>query len=130
MSNGIAHVVAGDGYGIVLESLEHYIRRLKNMGDDPAVGAGMFGSVIMQAAMSRYLTARSALQSVANFMIGGAVPTADDIMIIKSSLECYESDLQQAMAGSEYHSKLLRSAPSESKILAVRKAKMEMFGTS
>jgi hypothetical protein len=126
---GIEYLVAGDGYGAVLESLEHYIRRLRAMGEDPANSAGMFGAVIRQAAIKRHPAARRTRQSLLDFLAGGVVPTEDEMQIMKSALECYESDIRQAAGGSQYHAGLLDGdAVSEAKVRAVSEARAAICG--
>ena len=127
--SGIEYLVAGDGYGVVLESLAHYIRRLRAMGEDTASGAGMFGMVVRQAAIKRYPVARRTQQSVLNFLAGGAVPTHDEMQTIKSALDCYESDIRQAAEGSRYHAGLLGvDAVPDAKVCAVREARVAVCG--
>lgn len=127
---GIEYLVAGDGSGVVLESLAHYIRRLRAMGDDPGSGAGMFGAVIRQAAIKRHPMARQTQQSVSNFLAGGPVPTEDEMQIIKSALDCYESDIRQAAEGSQYHAGLLGvDTVPDAKVRAVREARAAICGT-
>lgn len=127
---GIEYLMTGDGYGVVLESLAHYIRRLKAMGDDTGSGAGMFGAVIRQAAITRYPMARRTQQSVLSFLAGGAVPTEDEMQIIRNALDCYESDIRQAAEGSRHHAGLLGvDTVPDAKVRAVREARAAICGT-
>ena len=116
----VEYLVTSDGYGIVLTSLEHYIRRLRMLGSDPANNAGMFGAAIRQAAITRYPVARRARQTVLDFLAGGSAPTQDDMQTIKNALECYESDMRDA-AGSERDAEL--GADPASTMKAIREAK-------
>ena len=121
-SGGVEYLVAGDGYGIVLESLAHYIRRLRMLGSDPSNNAGMFGAAIRQAAITRYPVARRVRQTVLDFLAGGSVPTPDDMQTIKNALECYESDMRDA-ASSEAGAELDPGVDPVSTVSAIREAK-------
>ena len=127
---GIEYLVAGDGYGVVLESLAHYIRRLRAMGDGAGSGAGMFGVVIRQAAIKRHPEARRTQQSVLDFLAGGVAPTEDEMQTVRNALDCYESDVRQAAGGSRYHAGLLGvDTVTDAKIRAVREARTAICGT-
>ena len=127
---GIEYLVTGDGSGVVLESLAHYIRRLRTMGEDASSGGGMFGMVIRQAAIKRHPAARRTQQSVLDFLAGGAVPTEEEMQIVRSALDCYESDMMQAAGGSRYHARLLGvDEVPDAKVRAVREARAAICGT-
>lgn len=119
---GVEYLVAGDGYGIVLESLAHYVKRLRMLGSDPANDAGMFGAVIRQAAIKRHPAARRVQQTVLDFLAGGSAPTADDMQTVKNALECYESDIRAA-ADSERDAGLEPGIDPVSTMRAIREAK-------
>ena len=119
---GVEYLVAGDGYGIVLESLTHYVKRLRALGSDPANNAGMFGAIIRQAAIKRHPAARRVRQTVLDFLVGGSAPTADDMQIIKNALECYESDIRDA-TDSERDAILEPGVDPASTMRAIREAK-------
>lgn len=107
---GLEYLVSCDRYAIVLESMTHYIGRLKAIGDDQTVDLGMFGIAIRQAAIKRYPVARKAQQSVIDFLAGGAVPSIDDLHTMRNALECYEADIRQAATGSSSHVGLIKDA--------------------
>lgn len=125
---GAEYLVGGDGYRIVLESLEHYAKRLHNMGDNPELGgAGMFAMVLRQAAAQRLPAVRQALDGLRRFLVGGETATslARSLPAMISALECYEADIQRALNGSDYYRQLLGPLrPSaDSKLAAIREAK-------
>lgn len=125
---GAEYLVGGDGYRIVLESLEHYARRLRGMGDNPELGgAGMFAMVIRQAATQRLPAVHQALDGLRRFLVGGetAVSLAGSLPAMTSALECYEADIQRALDGSDYYKRMLGPLmPSaDSKLAAIREAK-------
>lgn len=95
-ADGLEYMLSSDGYNIILASLEHYLKRLRAMGEASVNEAGMLGSVIQAAATKRYPLAHETLQHVRDFLAGGAALTVDDMDIIKSSLECYRSDIHQS----------------------------------
>ena len=127
---GAEYLVAGDGYRIVLESLEHYAKRLRGMGDDPQLGgAGMFAMTIQQAAARRSPIASRTLKGVREFLAGTekAASLADDVPTMVSALECYEADIRRALEGSEYHKKMVgRLDAADSIMRAIGEAKSEI----
>ena len=127
---GAEYLVSGDGYRIVLESLEHYTKRLRSMGDDPQLGgAGMFAMTIQQAAAKRSPIANRTLKDVREFLAGArkAASLSDDVPTMVSALECYEADIRRALGGSEYHVKMVgRLDAADSTMRAIGEAKSEI----
>lgn len=127
---GAEYLVAGDGYRIVLESLEHYTERLRSMGDDPQLGgAGMFAMTIQQAATKRLPVASRTLEGVRGFLAGTekATTLADDVPTMVSALECYEADIRRALDGSEYHERMVgRLDAADYRMRAIGEAKSEI----
>lgn len=125
---GAEYLVGGDGYHIVLESLEHYAKRLHSMGNNPELGgAGMFAMVIRQAATQRLPAVRQALDGLRRFLVGGetAISLAKSLPEIISALECYEADIQRALNGSDYYKRMVGplEPSADSKLMAIREAK-------
>lgn len=127
---GAEYLVAGDGYRIVLESLEYYAKRLRNMGDDPQLGgAGMFAMTIQQAAAKRFPIANRTLKGVREFLAGAekAASLADDVPTMVSALQCYEADIRRALGGSKYHAKMVGCLDAaDSTMRAIDEAKSEI----
>ena len=99
------------------------------MGNDTANNAGMFGAAISQAAIKRHPVALRTRHAVLDFLAGGSAPTVDDIQTIKNALECYESDIRQAVAGSKYHTRLVGpDADPASTTQAILDAKAGLYG--
>ena len=125
---GAEYLVGGDGYRIVLESLEHYAKRLRSMDDNPELGgAGMFAMVIRQAAAQRLPAVRQALDGLRRFLVGDetAISLAGSLPAMTSALECYEADIQRALNGSDYYKRMLGplEPSADSKLAAIREAK-------
>lgn len=127
---GAEYLVAGDGYLIVLVSLEHYTKRLRSMGEDPQLGgAGMFAMTIQQAAAKRLPIASRTLNGVRGFLAGTekAATLADDVPTMVSALECYEADIRRALGGSEYHERMVgRLDAAGYRMRAIGEAKSEI----
>lgn len=98
--------MGGDGYRIVLESLDYYARRLRNMQNSPGIAeSGMFAMILGQAAASRYPEVVRTKTIIGDFLAGTdnvqeASSTVDTII---NALNCLESDIQRARNGSEYY---------------------------
>lgn len=91
----------GGGYGIVLESLAHYRRRLCTIGQSPEVGGAgaMFASLLGGQAARTVPEIDAAVGRIHAFLgdagLGGAL--REDVPLLGRALACYESDICRAM---------------------------------
>lgn len=86
------------GYELVLRSLHHYKKRLRNIRKSPEIkDAPMFAQIIEQEAMKSYKTTESIIAKIND---GLQNPDAlksieSDLSTIQKALSCYQSDIQK-----------------------------------
>lgn len=107
---GAEFLTGGDGYRIVLESLTHYTKRLRDIENSPELrNAGTFAMVIRQAAIKRYPQVVDTAKRLCEFL--DKTENADvlipqiDVMVL--ALECYKADIERAQQGSKYYKQLV-----------------------
>ncbi|NIP62418.1 MAG: hypothetical protein GWN01_16720 [Nitrosopumilaceae archaeon] len=109
---GGAFLKGGNGYGIVLRSLEHYKKRVQTISSSPEIkeSGAMFGQILQQEGMKTKPKIQASIEAVKSWLankkesgeIIGEVP-----MIVKA-LDCYKTDIKKALeSGSQYYIELV-----------------------
>ena len=86
------------GYELVLRSLHHYKKRLRNIRNSPEIkDAPMFAQIIEQEAMKAYKTTSSIITKIGEGLQNPeSLKTIEpDLSIIQKALTCYQSDIQK-----------------------------------
>jgi hypothetical protein len=86
------------GYELVLRSLHHYKKRLRNIHKSPEIkDAPMFAQIIEQEAMKSYKTTESIISKINEGLQNSEVLKSieSDVSTIQKALSCYQSDIQK-----------------------------------
>jgi hypothetical protein len=86
------------GYDLVLRSLHHYKKRLRNIRNSPEIkDAPMFAQIIEQEAMKAYKTVSSIIIKITDGLQNAeSLKTIEpDLYVIQKALVCYQSDIQK-----------------------------------
>ena len=93
------------GYELVLRSLNHYKKRLRNIRKSPEIkDAPMFASIIEQEAMKAYKTADATISKISDGLQNPELlqNLESDLPILEKALNCYSSDIQKVGSDSFY----------------------------
>lgn len=104
------------GYEIVLKSLNHYKKRLKNIGSSPELkdSSAMFGSLLQQEAMKTIPKIDQKIKTIQEGLTDIKLlnSLSDDWRFLSKALMCYEADIKKAQdTGHEYFLKLIGDLP-------------------
>ena len=117
---GAEYMLAGDGYRVILESLNHYIAKLEGIIGPSYQADGMFKLIIQETAAKRIPQVRATLETVHSFLIkkSTAQSLIQEIPVMNSALDSYRFDLEQLQ-----HKTDSEAAATKSKIAGVINAK-------
>jgi hypothetical protein len=93
------------GYELVLRSLYHYKKRLRNIRKSPEIkDAPMFAQIIEQEAMKNYKAAESVIAKITEGLQNpeSLKSIESDLTIIEKAMTCYQSDIQRLDSDSFY----------------------------
>lgn len=127
--------IQNGGYGIILKSLNHYKKRLRNIAKSPELkdSGAMFGSILEQEAMKTYPKIDEAITRLEDCLSDKQPMDSlrDDLSFFEKSLTCYESDIQKAQnTGHEYYLKLVGDlAKTKDDLPLIKEAKSKIFQT-
>ena len=104
------------GYEIVLKSLNHYKKRLKNLGSSPELkdSSAMFGSLLQQEAMKTIPKIDEVIKKIQEGLSDTALlySLSENRSFLAKALACYEADIKKAQdTGHEYFLKLVGNLP-------------------
>lgn len=127
--------IQNEGYEIILKSLNHYKKRLRNIAKSPELkdSGAMFGSILEQEAMKTYPKVDEAIARLED-CLSDKLPMdslRDDLSFFEKSLTCYESDIQKAQnTGHEYYLNLVGDlAKTKDDLPLIKEAKSKIFQT-
>ncbi len=127
--------IQNEGYEIILKSLNHYKKRLRNIAKSPELkdSGAMFGSILEQEAMKTYPKIDEVITKLED-CLSDKLPVdslRDDLSFFEKSLTCYESDIQKAQnTGHEYYLKLVGDlAKTKDDLPLIKEAKSKIFQT-
>jgi len=86
------------GYELVLRSLHHYKKRLRNIRKSPEIkDAPMFAQIIEQEAMKNYKAVESVISKITEGLQNpdSLKSIESDLAIIEKAMTCYRSDIQR-----------------------------------
>jgi hypothetical protein len=86
------------GYDLVLRSLHHYKKRLRNIKNSPEIkDAPMFAQLVEQEAMKSYPLVGSLIKKVSDGLQNQETLRGleSEIELFKKALDCYQSDIQK-----------------------------------
>ena len=124
---GAEYLVAGNGYRIVLDSLDKYAERLQNLGKGSELNrSGAFGVIIQQAANKRLPMTQRTIQEIKQFLIGkqSAKSLTESIPVIISALECYEAEIKELHNSSNLDQEQKNAI--QNKLQAINNAKIKI----
>ena len=93
------------GYELVLRSLHHYKKRLRNIRKSPEIkDAPMFAQIIEQEAMKAYPLVGGLITKIGDGLQNPEILKSleSDIPLFEKALNCYQSDIQKADTDSFY----------------------------
>lgn len=93
------------GYELVLRSLRHYKKRLRNIGKAPEIkDAPMFAQIVQHEAMKAYPLIDGVINKISEGLQSqDALKSLEsDIPILEKALNCYQSDIQKIQTDSFY----------------------------
>ncbi len=127
--------IQNGGYEIILKSLNHYKKRLRNIAKSPELkdSGAMFGSILEQEAMKTYPKVEEAIIRLEDCLSEKQPIESlrEDLRFFEKSLTCYESDIQKAQnTGHEYYVKLVGDlAKTKDDLPLIKEAKSKIFQT-
>lgn len=93
------------GYELVLRSLHHYKKRLRNIRKSPEIkDAPMFAQIIEQEAMKAYPLVGRLITKIGDGLQNPEILKSleSDVPLFEKALNCYQSDIQKADTDSFY----------------------------
>lgn len=93
------------GYELVLRSLHHYKKRLRNIRKSPEIkDAPMFAQIIEQEAMKAYPLVGGLITKIGDGLQNPEILKSleSDVPLFEKALNCYQSDIQKADTDSFY----------------------------
>ncbi|MDX1596823.1 MAG: hypothetical protein R3327_07795 [Nitrosopumilaceae archaeon] len=126
--------IQNGGYEIILKSLNHYKKRLRNIAKSPELkdSGAMFGSILEQEAMKTFPKVDKAIENLQKCLEQNQLESLyDDLSFFEKSLTCYESDIKKAQnTGHEYYLKLVGDLPkTKDDLPLIKEAKSKIFQT-
>jgi hypothetical protein len=119
------------GYELVLRSLYHYKKRLRNIRKSPEIkDAPMFAQIIEQEAMKSYKAAEFVIAKITEGLQNpeSLKSIESDISIIEKALTCYQSDIQKLDFDS-FYSELISDKNIASQDLAAIKPALQKIAS-
>ena len=110
------------GYELILRSLHHYKKRLRNIRKSPEIkDAPMFAQIIEQEAMKSYKTTESIIAKINDGLQNpeSLKSLESDLSTIEKALNCYQSDIQKIDSDS-FYSELIQDKNTAGKDLPKR----------
>ena len=98
------------GYELVLRSLEHYKKRLKNIRKSPEIkDAPMFATIIEQEAIKAFQGADSLILKINEALLKPEMlqTLESELPLMQKAMECYFSDIQKVGSDSFYSELIL-----------------------
>jgi len=98
------------GYELVLRSLEHYKKRLKNIRKSPEIkDAPMFATIIEQEAIKAFKGADSLILKINEALLKPEMlrTLESELPLMQKAMECYFSDIQKVGSDSFYSELIL-----------------------
>ena len=98
------------GYELVLRSLEHYKKRLKNIRKSPEIkDAPMFATIIEQEAIKAFQGADSLILKINETLLKPEMlqTLEPELPVMQKAMECYFSDIQKVDSDSFYSELIL-----------------------
>lgn len=98
------------GYGIILRSLNHYKKRLRNIRKSPEIkDAPMFASIIEQEAMKAYKAVDITISRIIEVLQNPeSLQTIEsDLPLLEKALNCYQTDIKKIGSDSFYSELIL-----------------------
>ena len=126
--------IQNGGYEIIIKSLNHYKKRLRNIAKSPELkdSGAMFGSILEQEAMKTYPKVEETITKLQDCLEKKHIESLrDDLSFFEKSLTCYESDIKKAQnTGHEYYLKLVGDLPKvKDDLPLIKEAKSKIFQT-
>ncbi len=115
------------GYEIILRSLHHYKKRLRNIRNSPEIkDAPMFAQIVEQEAMKAYPLVGSLIKKISDGLLNPEILQSleSDISLFEKALNCYQSDIQKTDSDS-FYSELIPDKSMTSADLANIKSALE-----
>ena len=101
---------AEGGYALVLRSLEHYKKRLKNIRKSPEIkDAPMFATIIEQEAIKAFQGADLLILKINEALLKPEMlqTLESELPVMQKAMECYFSDIQKVGSDSFYSELIL-----------------------
>ena len=98
------------GYELVLRSLKHYKKRLKNIRKSPEIkDAPMFATIIEQEAIKAFQGADSLILKINETLLKPEMlqTLESELPVMQKAMECYFSDIQKVGSDSFYSELIL-----------------------
>ena len=98
------------GYELVLRSLKHYKKRLKNIRKSPEIkDAPMFATIIEQEAITAFQGADSLILKINEALLKPEMlqTLESELPLMQKAMECYFSDIQKVGSDSFYSELIL-----------------------
>lgn len=98
------------GYELVLRSLKHYKKRLKNIRKSPEIkDAPMFATIIEQEAIKAFQRADSLILKINEALLKPEMlqTLESELPLMQKAMECYFSDIQKVGSDSFYSELIL-----------------------
>ena len=122
------------GYEIILKSLRHYSKRLRNVESSPELSdAPMFSQIVLQEAMKTKPIVDKIIEKISNELqdMNSVNELQNNIPLLEKALNSYHNDLEKALQNSHpYYTKLIESPNNlESDLLKIKTAldKIQQF---
>lgn len=115
------------GYELVLRSLYHYKKRLRNIRKSPEIkDAPMFAQIIEQEAMKSYKTTDSIIAKINDGLQNQETLKSieSDLSTIQKALNCYQSDIQK-LDTDTFYTELISDKKTASKDLTQIKSALD-----
>ncbi len=93
------------GYALVLRSLHHYKKRLRNIRNSPEIkDAPMFAQIVEQEAMKAYPLVGSLIKKISDALQNQDTLKSleSDLVLFEKALNCYQTDIQKIDSDSFY----------------------------
>ena len=111
------------GYELVLRSLKHYKKRLKNIRKSPEIkDAPMFATIIEQEAIKAFQGADSLILKINESLLKPEMlqTLESELPLMQKAMECYFSDIQKVGSDSFYSELILDKTTALQDLKAIR----------